>query len=98
MTPARTGHPEVNLDRLQEIFANRYRELAFAAKNDEFFVDWCDKHKIIIVHSEWVQDEFNNPRRNMVCVLSPETGQNIAQWLLVPKKLAEKTLVLGYLP
>ena len=88
----------IDFDRLQEIFGKRYRELASDAKDDEFFVNWCDRNKIIIVHSEWVQDEFNNPRRDMVCVMSPEEGPNIAQWLLVPSKLAEKTLVLGYLP
>lgn len=90
----------MNLDSLQKIFGKRYKELESEAKDDEFFVNWCDKHKIIMVHNEWVQDEFNNPRKNMVCVLSPEEmfHENVCPWLLVPKKLAEKTLVLGYLP
>lgn len=88
----------MNFDTLQEIFHKRYRELASEAKDDEFFIDWCDKHKIVMVHIEWVQDEFNSPRRNMVCVLNPEEGPNLPQWLLVPRRFAEKTLVLGYLP
>lgn len=89
----------IDLDRLQEIFGKRYRELASDAKDDEFFVDWCDRNKIIMLHPEWLSDTLNEGRmRGRVCIASPEKSDDPPPWLLVPKKLAEKTLVLGYLP
>ena len=89
----------MNLDKLEELIKDRYKLLRSEALDDqEFFVNWCDKHKIVMVHPEWVKDEFNTPHRNMVCVMSPENTKDSCPWLLVPKRLAEKALVLGHLP
>jgi hypothetical protein len=92
----------IDLDRLESIFRERYRDLCGdedSLKNEGFFIDWCDKHKIIMLHPDWLSETLNEGKmKGRVCIDSPEEGVNVPQWLLVPKKLAEKTLVLGYLP
>lgn len=88
------------IEKLEVIFKNKYQELLTEerAKEDkydtEFWVDYCDQHKIKIMHPEWVKESFNEDRADLLCIFSPENEW----WLLVPKELAEKTLVLGYLP
>jgi hypothetical protein len=84
----------VNLDKLEEIFREKYQSLVEKCIDDDFWVDYCDRHKIKIMHPEWVKECFNEEGKGMVCILSPENDW----WLLVPKKLASKVLVLGYLP
>ena len=84
----------MNLDKLEEIFREKYQSLVEQCIEDDFWVDYCDRHKIKIMHPEWVKECFNEESRGMVCILSPENDW----WLLVPKKLASKVLVLGYLP
>jgi hypothetical protein len=85
----------MNLEKLETIFKKRYHELLAAQQNEEdFWVDYCDTHKIKIMHPEWVKECFNEEGKGMVCIFSPENEW----WLLVPKELAEKALVLGYLP
>lgn len=87
----------MNLDKLESIFATKYKDLLVQVKdlsNDDFWVDYCDRHKIKIMHPEWVKECFNEESRGMVCLHSPENEW----WILVPKRLAEKALVLGYLP
>lgn len=90
----------MNIERLEEIFKERYQQLlsveqAREKKYDEdFWVDYCDRHKITIMHPEWVKECFNEENKGMVCIYSPENSW----WLMVPKKFAEKVLVLGYLP
>lgn len=89
----------IDLDKLEEIFDERYRELrGDKPEDDEFFVNYCDLHGIVMVHLDWVKDTFNERHEDKVCIMSPETIAEAPAWLLVPKKLAEKTLVLGYLP
>lgn len=85
----------MNLEKLETIFKKRYQELLSAQQNeDDFWVDYCDRHEIKIMHPEWVKECFNEEGKGMVCIFSPENEW----WLLVPKKLAERVLVLGYLP
>lgn len=93
----------MDIEKLERLFSRRYDELCREGlrplnHGNDFFVDWCDRHKIVMMHNDWVQDEFNKPRRNKVCIMSPEEGRNSCPWLLVPKKFAERALVLGYLP
>ena len=61
-----------------------------------WWVDYCDRHNIEIMHPDWVKECFNcfNEKGNVICISSPENDF----WLLVPKNMAEKVLVLGYLP
>lgn len=84
----------MNLEKLEEIFKNRHQELLAKQAGEYDWVDYCDKHEIRIMHPEWVKECFNEEVKDMVCIFSPENEW----WLLVPKKLAEKALVLGYLP
>lgn len=90
----------IDIEKLQEIFGKRYMELASDAKDEEFFVNWCDKHKILMLHNDWLVETLNDGgMRGRVCIGSPEEGElNSCPWLLVPRKFAEKTLALGYLP
>lgn len=107
---------EIDHDKLEKLFQKRHQELSLligdhvdrirldadsATKNNtEFWVDYCDKHKIIMMHSEWVREEFNHPRKNMICIHNVEEKYHeyVCDWLLVPKKFAEKCLILGGLP
>lgn len=92
----------IDLDKLEDIFRKRYRELCrgedFRVEED-FFVGWCDKHKIIMLHPEYLAEVLNDgAMKGRVCISSPEQGRDPPPWLLVPKKFAERAIILGYLP
>lgn len=62
------------------------------------WVDYCDRHNIEIMRDRggvhaWVKECFNE-KGKVICISSPESDSE----LLVPKNMAEKVLVLGYLP
>ena len=82
------------IEKLEAIFKDKYQKLVEESKDYDFWVDYCDTHKIKIMHPEWVKECFNEDRAGMLCIFSPENEW----WLLVPKKFAEKVLVLGHLP
>lgn len=89
-------------EKLEELFKKKYEELK--KKNhgepydNEFWVSYCDKHNILLMHSEWVAEFFNNERKNKICIENPEEGNDACFWLLVFKDFAEKALVLNGLP
>lgn len=93
-------------DKLEELFKAKYEELKkknypgalFEPTDNEFWVSYCDKHNVLLMHSEWVADFFNNERKNKICISNPEEGHNACFWILVPKDFAEKALVLNGLP
>lgn len=92
---------EIDPDKLEKLFQKRHQELSLSTKNNpEFWIDYCDKHKIIMMHSEWVREEINHPRKNMICIHNVEEKYHeyVCDWLLVPKKFADKCLILGGLP
>ena len=71
------------------------------AGGGNWWVDYCDRHNIEIMHPDWVKECFNEKGKIYafsgnypICISSPESDF----WLLVPKNMAEKVLVLGYLP
>lgn len=86
----------IDVDKLEEIFLKRHEELRSKvdASDTEFYINWCDKHEVFILHPEWLRETINEGLGEKVCIHSPEGG---LMWLLVPRKLAEKTLVLGYI-
>jgi hypothetical protein len=84
----------MNIEKLESLFGTKYKELQGSTGDDFFWVDYCDRHKIKIMHPEWVKECFNEESRGMVCIDSPENEW----WMLVPKRLAERVLVLGYIP
>lgn len=89
---------QIDLDKLEDLFSDRYKELNAAKKDDEFFINYCDEHGIVMIHHEWVREAFNDPREDKVCILSPEDGANDPNWLLVPREFAERAVILGILP
>lgn len=101
---------KIDTDKLEIMFKERYERLRAQEekqkkRNPSFFVDWCDEHKIIILNPEWLADTLNDGKmRGMICICSPEEyrprppARSEPEWLLVPKKFAEKCLVLGGLP
>lgn len=89
---------ELDLDKLESMFEKKYQEICKNSKDpNEIWVGYCDKHNVLLMHSEWVREEFNSPRKNMICIHNVEEKSNeyVCDWLLVPKKFAEKALVLG---
>ena len=92
----------LDLDKLEEIFAKRYEELCFEEdqnplENSSFYVDWCDKHNVIMLHPDWMMETLNDGKaKGTVCIQSPEVGEDVPPWLLVPKKFAEKALVKNF--
>lgn len=88
----------MDLDKLQDIFDDRYKSLYREKRDDEFFINYCDEHGIVMMHGEWVRECFNEPREDKICILSPEDAHNSPNWLLVPRQFAERALVLGFLP
>ena len=91
---------DIDTDKLEKLFDERYRSLG-AKPDNEIWVDYCDLHKIIMLHGEWLADTLNEGKmRGRVCIHNCEEifHENVCPWLLVPKKFAEKCLVLGGLP
>lgn len=99
---------KLEVKKLEVIFSAKYDALKCDAEQNtglkidrrrDFWVDYCDRHNIEIMRPEWVKECFNE-KGNVICIsmpcVSPENDYDF--WLLVPKKMAEKVLVLGYLP
>lgn len=90
---------DINLEKLEEIFALKYEALQpEQATNSEWWIEYCDGQGIILLHPEWVREEFNKDHKNMVCIHSPEISYEHPLWLLIPKELAVKCLALGGAP
>jgi tRNA(Ile)-lysidine synthase TilS/MesJ len=94
-----------HIDKLEELFKRKYTELqtenslrSLYDSENEFWVSYCDKHNVLLMHSEWVMDFFNNERKNKICISNPEEGNDACYWILVPEDFAEKVLVLNGLP
>lgn len=100
--------PPISLDtdKLEKLFKERYESLVSKSDPPSYraryeWLDYCDKHKIIMLHGEWLVDTLNEGKmRGRVCIHNCEVifHENVCPWLLVPKKFAEKCLVLGGLP
>ena len=93
---------EINADKLEELFEEKYKQLhSSRVKYDEgFWVSYCDKHKIFMLHPEWLCDTLNEGLKGRICIHNCEEiyHENVCPWLLVPRKFAEKALALGGLP
>ena len=102
LVPMGTKAMDIDLDKLEGLFDERHRqlvELRKGALDESFFIDYCDEHKIVMVHRDWVREAFNEPRKDKVCIWSPEESDyDKLAWLLVPRKFAERALILGFLP
>jgi hypothetical protein len=92
----------MDIDKLEQLFRDKYEKLVSAAENsDEIYESWisyCDKHKVFLLHPEWMRESLNEGMKGRICIHTPEEDRNASPWLLVPKKFAERALILGFLP
>jgi len=86
---------DVKVFRLEELFKNKFHEQLH--ENPELWLDYCDKHKIIQMSPSEVEEFFNHKSKTHVCLDNPESDNQFL-WIIVPKKFAEKALMLGGLP
>jgi hypothetical protein len=96
----------MDIEKLEALFSQKYALLKVEGNPDATYENWvsyCDKHKIFLLHPDWLVESINEGRtKGMVCVYTPENEGDMpghpSPWLLVPRKLAERALILGYLP
>lgn len=90
------------IDRLEELFEAKYKHLQSSRTNNdqEFWIDYCDKHKIVMLHPDWLRDTLNEGMDDRIIIHNCEEmyHENVCPWLLVPKNFAFKALALGGLP
>lgn len=93
---------EIDTDKLENLFEERYKSLVTNPNNVNWvWTDYLDSHEIIMLHGEWLVETLNEGKmEGRVCIHNCEEiyHENVSPWLLVPKKFAEKCLVLGGLP
>ena len=93
---------EIDPDKLETLFAERYeklegvlrRRLGRGLPSYEHWIDYCDEHKIEILHPEWLRETINQGVGDRICIHNPEDSEGPV-WLLVPKEFAAKCLALG---
>jgi len=90
----------MDTEKLEEMFRVKYESLVARAAGDvyEDWIGYCDKHKILLLHPEWLADTLNEGLKGRVCIHTPEEGRDASPWLLVPRKFAERAMILGFLP
>ena len=92
---------DIDFDKLEQLFRDKYEKLVSAAEDsDEIYESWisyCDKHKVFLLHPEWMRESLNEGMKGRICIHTPEDSL-ASPWLLVPKKFAERVLILGFLP
>ena len=98
---------EIDADKLEKLFEEKYnqiwssRDRLFSEEaGRELWVNYCDEHDIFMLHPEWLRDTLNEGLKGRVCIQNCEENyhENVSPWLLVPRKFAEKALILGGLP
>lgn len=101
----------MDIDKLERLFKQKYESLVVDENPDATYENWilyCDRHKVLLLHPEWMRDTLNHPDwmrdtlneglKNRVCIHTPEEDGDASPWLLVPRKFAERALILGALP
>lgn len=94
-----------NIERLERLFRDRFEDFVRRGTKyslSELWLDFCDKYEVVQMGTENLKDCFNfGPDRHrqdeVVCIENPEPEHHFL-FLLVPKKFAEKCLVLGFVP
>jgi hypothetical protein len=93
---------DIDIDKLERLFKAKYESLVVDENPDATYENWvgyCDGHEIFLLHPEWLVDSLNdNAMKGMVCIHTPEEDRDASPWLLVPRKFAERALILGGLP
>jgi hypothetical protein len=94
----------MDTDRLEGMFKAKYASLVVEGDPDATYENWfgyCDENKIFLLHPHWLKESLNEGEmKGRICIHTPEKVMDVelSPWLLVPKKLAERALVLGGLP
>jgi len=91
----------MNTDKLEELFSRRFNELWNSDfDGGEFWVNYCDKYEILMLHPDWLRETLNEGLKDRICIHNPEQSywDTSSPWLLVPRKFAERVLILGCLP
>ena len=88
---------ERDVKKLEVIFNAKYDAMNHAkspqnTSNRGFWFDYCKRHNIEMIQCR--VDRWMCKDLDVICISSPENDF----WLLVPKNMAEKVIVLGYLP
>lgn len=86
---------DVKVFRLEGMFKAKFHDDLHA--DPELWLDYCDKHKIIQMSPPEVEEFFNWKSKTHLCLDNPEFSNQFL-WIIVPKKFAEKVLMLGGLP
>lgn len=92
----------MNHQRLLEIFTAKLDQACPSkgerkARNDAWW-SLMDEHGCKMIPSGQIADLVNTGPGDYVCMKSFNVSVVDAHWVLVPKELAEKALVLGYVP
>jgi hypothetical protein len=94
----------MDTEKLERLFKIKYKALVVEGDPDVTYDNWvgyCDRHKIFLLDPDWLAETLNEEGlRGRICVHSPEyqTMNTASPWMLVPKKFAERALILGGLP
>lgn len=95
-----------SIERLEGIFRSRYGDVVSVYGTvEEEWIEFLNKHDCSVINLEDIKDSFqdmvnfDSAVRNGLCVSDPH-GRSIGvfQFVLVPRKFAEKLLVLGGFP
>ena len=92
---------KIDPEKLEKLFKEKFQKIMVPGSPDATYERWiwyCDEHKIFMLHPEWLADTLNEGLKGRICIHNPEEQETASPWLLVPKKFAEKCLVLGGLP
>jgi hypothetical protein len=91
----------MDIEKLELLFKVKYESLVVDENPDATYENWlvyCDSHKVLLLHPEWMRDTLNEGLKGRICIHTPEESRDASPWLLVPKKFAERALILGGLP
>lgn len=96
----------MDTEKLELLFRERYRTLKVDGDAEATYENWityCDKYKIFLLHPDWLMETLNKDGlKGRICVHTPEPAgwppADPSPWLLVPRKFAERALILGGLP
>lgn len=95
----------MDTDKLERLFRAKYKTLIVEGGPDATYENWisyCDDNKILLLHPEWLVETLNEEGlKGRICLHSPEPEDHDlsnSPWMLVPRKFAERALILGGLP
>lgn len=93
------------VDKLQGVFETKHDEFIELDDSDEAWTSFLNGHDCNVIVEEDILDDLPHflnhqiRKRDVVCINDPHSGESGMQsYILVPRDLAEKAVVLGHLP